>query len=567
MNILGVWGYSADSTGPTHESGACLVSDGRVHAAITEERLSRKKNDGAYPFRAIAEVLRITGTSANDLDLVSLAGLPPLARSRKMLSSQWDLYRQTGIVLPRRILYALLTAKKMRRTVPETLRQIPRMESAHHGCHAAAAFFTSPFERATVITLDGIGDSSTCGTISVGEGQDIRTIHEFNGYFSPGILYSFVTKIFGFRPARHEGKLTGLAAYGDPNLCYDEFKQLLGYDRENRRFVSRYIPTLFGPNAEDLWNIPLVADLLDRYEHKDIAASLQRLLEEVVVAMIHDAIAATGIRDVALAGGVFANVKLNQKIREMDTVSNIYVHPGMGDDGLMIGAAYLGQRALARKYGKPFQREFLQTVYLGPAFSETEARAAMKESGLSGETVADPAAVIAQELAAGKIVARFAGRMEYGPRALGNRSILADPRDPAINQNLNGRLKRTEFMPFAPSILEEDSARYLIGWKPDHTAARFMTATYGVAPELRGTCGAVVHVDGTARPQVVRREDNPDYHATLSAYKKLTGLPLVVNTSFNMHEEPIVCTPQDAVRSFVAGCSDVLALDSIIIRR
>ncbi|HEY3131653.1 MAG TPA: carbamoyltransferase C-terminal domain-containing protein [Acidobacteriota bacterium] len=565
MNILGIWGWSADSPGPTHESGACILSDGKLLAAVSEERLSRKKNDGSYPFRAINEVLKITGLSAADLDLVSLAGLPPVRRSAKMLAAQWRLLRETGIVLPRRILYALLTAKKIKRALPDQFRRLPRAEWEHHQCHAATAFFTSPFDRATVITLDGIGDSAICGTVSIGEGETLRLIREFNGYYSPGILYSFVTKAFGFRPARHEGKLTGLAAYGDPTACYEDFKVLLQYDRNQHQFFSRFIPTLFAPNSQDLWSLPLVSDLMDRFESKDIAASLQRLLEEEVLKMVSDAVSDTGIFDIALAGGVFANVKLNQRIREMEGIRSVYVHPGMGDEGLMVGAAYLGQKLLAQRRDVPFNREFLQTVYLGPDFDEPEIMSALTRHGLCGRKSENIEGEIARFLAGHKIVGRFSGRMEYGPRALGNRTILADPTDRSINDWLNKRLKRTEFMPFAPSILEEDCSGYFRGWNRDHAAARFMTMTYDVYPEIQPTCRAVVHVDGTARPQVVRQQDNPSYHRLLTEYKRLTGLPIVVNTSFNIHEEPIVCTPEDAIRSFLSGCVDVLALENIVV--
>lgn len=565
MNVLGIWGYSADSSGPTHESGACLLSDGKLLAAVTEERLSRKKNDGAYPFRAIQEVLRITGISERDLDLVSLAGLPPLPRSAKMLRALGQLYRETGIVLPKRLLYALLTAKKIRRQVPDNLKTVRRMEWEHHGCHAAAAFFTSPFDQATVITLDGIGDSSICGSIALGQGDSLRRLHEFNGYYSPGILYSFVTKVFGFRPARHEGKITGLAAFGDPQRCYKEFQSLLQYDTSKHQFFSRHIPTLFAPNAEDLWSIPLVSGLLDRFDKKDIAAGLQRVLEEEVLKMVADAISACRIPDLVLGGGVFGNVKLNQRIRELPGVRNIYIHPAMGDDGLMVGAAYLGARELSQERRHPFRREFLQTVYLGPRFGEAEIEAVLKEHELTARRSAHIEEEIAELLAQGKIVGRFAGRMEYGPRALGNRTILADPKDRSINDWLNRRLKRTEFMPFAPSIMEENASEYFQGWSSDQAAARFMTMTYDVFPGVRATCEAVVHVDGTARPQVVRQEDNPGYHRVLSAYKKRTGLPILVNTSFNMHEEPIVCSPQDAIRSYLAGCVDVLALEDLIV--
>jgi len=237
----------------------------------------------------------------------------------------------------------------------------------------------------------------------------------------------------------------------------------------------------------------------------------------------------------------------------------------MGDDGLMVGAAYLGLRELSQTRQQKFQREFLKTVYLGPQFSQSEITSAASRHGVKAVVSNQVEEDIAGFLAEGKIVGRFAGRMEYGPRALGNRTILADPRDPKINDWLNKKLKRTEFMPFAPSILEEDSARYFKGWSPDQVAARFMTVTYDVHPEVQSTCRAVVHVDGTARPQVVRAEDNPGYHRVLSAYKRRSGLPIVVNTSFNIHEEPIVCTPDDAIRSFLTGCIDVLAMENVIV--
>jgi carbamoyltransferase len=307
--------------------------------------------------------------------------------------------------------------------------------------------------------------------------------------------------------------------------------------------------------------------LLQRFEHKDIAAALQRVLEEEVLKMVADGLRLTGEPNVVLAGGVFSNVKLNQRIRECGNVQNIYIHPGMGDDGLMVGAAYLGQEALARERGVEFRREFLKTVYLGPEFSVAEIFEAARRHGVRAEQSSQIEEDTAGHIEAGRVVGRFNGRMEYGPRALGNRTIMANPRDPKINDWLNQRLKRTEFMPFAPSILEEDAHRYFKGWNRDHVAARFMTMTYDVFPEAQENCRAVVHVDGTARPQVVREEDNPGYYRTIAAYKRRTGLPIVVNTSFNIHEEPIVCTPDDAIRSFLTGCVDILTMGNVVISK
>ena len=384
---------------------------------------------------------------------------------------------------------------------------------------------------------------------------------------SPGILYSFITKAFGFRPARHEGKITGLAAYGDPDTCVADFRALLGYDASRHRFFSRHIPTLFRPGSEDLWSIPLISDLLNRLEHKDIAAGLQQVLEETVVSMVRDALDQTGIRDVALAGGVFANVKLNQRIREIDGIGDIYVHPGMGDEGLMVGAAYLGEQWLSGARDQKAERSVLEHVYLGPEPDDDLIREAAAREGLQAKPVDSIEDRIAELLSEGKVVGRFTGKMEYGPRALGNRSILADPTDPAINAWLNKKLKRTEFMPFAPSIMEDYAADYLVGWQANQTPSRYMTMTYDVFAERQEDCKAVVHVDGTARPQVVRRQDNPSFHRILEAYRERTGLPLLVNTSFNIHEEPIVCTAEDAVRAYVAGSVDILAAGNLVVHR
>jgi carbamoyltransferase len=565
MIVLGIWGYSADSPAKVHDSGAALVHDGRTIAAISEERLTRKKCEGSFPVRSIQEVLRIANIAVEEIDAIALAGLSPFARSWKMLQYICKTYRETGILMPNRILYSLLTAKKLKRVVPSFLKGIRVFEVDHHEAHASSAYYTCPWEDATVITLDGIGDSSTCGSVSVGRRGILKKIREFNGYYSPGILYTFITQHFGFKPSRHEGKITGLAAYGAPETCYERFKHINRYDQERHDFFSEYIPRLFKARDYDHWEMPIVDDLLNEVQKSDVAAALQKLTEDTVTSMVRDAVEMTGIRNVALSGGVFGNVKVNQRIRELDCVDDVYVQPAMSDGGLALGAAMNAWARESHRRGEDVSPLFQQDVYLGPEFTNEEIQRVLDKYHLRYRYEEHPEKTVAELLKEKKIVGHFSGRMEYGPRALGNRSILADPTDQSINNWLNDRLKRTEFMPFAPSILEEDAGDYYAGWVPSDVAGRFMTMTYDVNPSKIQMAPAVAHIDRTARPQVVRKQDNPTYHSLISEYKKLTGLPLIINTSFNMHEEPIVCSPEDAIRSYLAGSVDVLVLENQIV--
>jgi len=567
LTILGIWGYSADSPALTHDSGAAVIQDGKIISAVNEERFSRKKIDGQYPFESIRKVLKAHRIGPEDIDLIALAGLSPRRRSLKMLRYIWKTFSETRIFMPNRVLYASLAAKKIRRTLPEDLKGVKTACVDHHLAHAASAYYTCPWEDATIITLDGIGDSATCGVVCSGIQGEMKRLSECNGYYSPGIFYSFITKRFGFSVSKHEGKITGLAAYGDHSQVYERMKNIISYREEAHDFYSEYVPKLFKARTYSEWELPIIDQLLDEVLREDVAAGVQKLTEDVVCAYVRDAVQRTGLPKVALAGGVFGNVKLNQRIRELECVEDVFVHPNMGDGGLAAGAALYLWASRRKRAGKPASPVFLENVYLGPEFAESHMRDLLEKYGLSFRRSESVEREIAGFLFENKIVGRFAGRMEYGPRALGNRSILAAPVDKTINDWLNKRLKRTEFMPFAPSILEEDAADFLTGWSADQVAARFMTITYDVPLEKVSAAPAVVHVDNTVRPQVVRQRDNPTYHRVILEYKKLSGLPLLINTSFNMHEEPIVCTPEDAIRSFLAGSVDVLTLDSFIVEK
>ncbi len=571
--ILGIWGYSADYPGIAHDSGATLVVDGQVVAAVNEERYSRKKNDDAFPFRSIEAVLRMGGITAGDVDVVALAGLPPLRRGLKVARYVFKTFFETGQLLTNRLIYAYNEAWRAgKRTVPVELRGKKVVFVGHHVAHAASAYYASPYPEATVVTLDGIGDAAICGSVSRGSGGVLTQLRELNGHYSPGIWYAFITHHYGFIPSRHEGKILGLAAYGNPNGAREDMARVNRYRLGRFQFYSEDIPRLFGR-----WNVrrfgtrqwsQVKFDFLEQHSREDVAAALQGMTEDMICDYVQDAVRLVGRPDVCLAGGVFANVRANQRIAELEEVRGVYVHPGMGDTGLATGAALHVAAQEARADGRgPEAVRFLSDVYLGPSFTPAEIERALDAAGVKARRVPEPEAFIAEQMAAKRIVGRLAGRMEYGPRALGNRSILADPTDRTINDWLNKRLRRTEFMPFAPSILEEGAGDWYESWTPDDVAARFMTITYHLKPGMEHKAAAVAHVDRTARPQVVRQQDNPSYHRILSEFRRLTGLPLCVNTSFNMHEEPIVCTPADALRAFEEGSVDVLALEDYIVDR
>jgi carbamoyltransferase len=416
----------------------------------------------------------------------------------------------------------------------------------HHLAHSAAAYFASGLERALIVTLDGYG-SGLAGSVCVGEGTRIRRIHKLEYPHSLGAFYESVTSSLGFKPSRHEGKIVGLAAYGDPEILLDtllsRFDQKPGNFRireSNNIYFSRHLATLF----------PKI----------DVAAAYQRALEIVAAKYIRHYVRQTGIDAVVFAGGVAANVKLNQRIFEIPEVNRIFIYPNMGDGGCGTGAAFLASREILR------DREAYQTVYFGPDYGNEVIVQELRTAGLAFQQITPIEPVIAKLIHEGNVVARFNGRMEYGPRALGNRSILYRASEPEVNQWLNQRLGRTEFMPFAPVTLFEERHRCYKNVNGAESAAQFMTITLDCTDYMRRTSQAAVHIDGTARPQLIREEANPSYYRILRDYYRLSGIPSVINTSFNMHEEPIVNSPGDAIRAFLQGNLDYLAMGDFLVR-
>ncbi|RKX99383.1 MAG: carbamoyl transferase [Spirochaetes bacterium] len=495
MKILGI-SYA-------HDSGACVIDNGKILSSINEERLAKIKMKGGPPLLSIKEALRIAKTKPEEIEVVAFADLRPR-----------DFAKRTYPLVARRALRGLMRFPGVRttQTKRKNLAIIRRfLESIgvnaeerfveHHLCHAASAYYTSGFEECLVVTSDGEGDSIS-STVNICRNNTVKRVASTDVYHSAGLFYSSVTNALGFKINRHEGKIVGLAAYGKPELVYDKIRDLISLDEKNLRIegkIARWY-VKYG------WrNVPKeLKRICQKNRREDVAAAFQKRLEEVLTELVYTAARRFSLRRIALAGGVFANVKLNQRIHELESVDEIFIHPAMGDAGIHLGAA-LQVCAEMENDGiikaKTLQR--LEHVYLGPEYSEKEIEKALQKENLEYEKYRNIERKTAELISEGKVVARFNGRMEYGPRALGNRSILALPTDPSINDWLNKRLKRTEFMPFAPSLLLEHAEDFCKNIEGAEHTAEFMTITFDVTKKCEKEAPAVVHVDRTSRPQFV----------------------------------------------------------------
>lgn len=557
MRVLGI----ADN----HDAGAAVVDGGELIAAVGQERLDRIKNSGAFPHEAIDEALRLAGLRPRDVDEVAvgttftpaaaLRWMRPLHHKVKEQSSQFSYLLHLYILYQVGLQYAQLLPVEKALSAPPLLAALrrhgiyaPLRYVDHHLSHAVSAWSGAGFDRALVITLDAMGDGFSV-TVHTGDRHGLTERYRQSGLSSINTLYSRVTEHLGFTPLRHEGKITGLAAYVPPP------PELVAHFRTRLRFTTPgfQLENYLRPARKDDDFFGRLSD----YSREEVAAALQANFEAEVTAFVSHWVGATGLNQVAVAGGVFANVKLNQRIAQLGDVRRLFVYPNMSDGGLAAGAA------MHRGMRPP---RALDHVYKGTFIGEAEAQRALGGSGLTVTRPADLEEEVARLLAQGEVVARAAGGMEWGPRALGNRSILYKADDPSVNTWLNAHLRRTEFMPFAPSTLWEGAEARFVGLEKARDAARFMTVCFDVTPAFAAACPGVVHVDGTARPQLVRREDNPAFHEILTRYGALTGEPTVINTSFNMHEEPIVGSAEDAVRAFVDARLDNLALGPLLAR-
>jgi len=581
MNILGINAYHGNAS-------AAVVCDGQLVAAVEEERFNRVKYAAGFPAAAIRYCLKEAGLKLEEIDHVAVPRnplarlgtklfyalrMPSFARNRAKV-----LVKFTGV---REALAAAFDSDPNKVTA-----QFHRIE--HHQAHLASAFFVSPFERAALLSADGLGDfASTMWGSGSERHMNIADAVAFP--HSLGLYYTAVTQYLGFPKFGDEYKVMGLAAYGQPEKL-EAFRDIVRFDANGtgngfRLGLEYFVHHRTGPEmswaeadktptlgtlfsdqmSQKLGTARSVEEPLEQ-RHRNLAASLQARLEEVYLGMLRKLAKATGLKSICLAGGVAFNCVANGKIFERTPFEQVYVQPAAGDAGLAVGAAYY---VWHQKLGKP--RSFVMDhAYWGPEFSAGETRAAMEASGISGkgyvieelreqELTRRAAAIVAD----GKILGWFQGRAEWGPRALGNRSIVADPRRADMKDILNRRIKHREiFRPFAPSILAEATGE----WFEKSYPSPFMTLAYAVQPEKRELIPAPTHVDGTGRLQTVTREANPRYHALISAFRDLTGVPVVLNTSFN-DNEPIVCRPEEAIDCFLRTKMDALLLGDFLVTR
>ncbi len=581
MNILGINAYHGNAS-------AAVVCDGKLIAAVEEERFNRIKYAAGFPAQAIRYCVKEAGLKLEEIDHVAVPRNPYARLGTKLFYAlrMPSFARGRAKVLAKFIGVREALAAAFDSDPKTIAAQFHRIE--HHQAHLASAFFVSPFERAALLSADGLGDfASTMWGSGSGNRMEIADAIAFP--HSLGLYYTAVTQYLGFLKFGDEYKVMGLAAYGEPERL-EAFRDIVRFDTNGngngfRLGLEYFVHHRTGPEMSwaEADKTPTLGKLFSEemsrrlgaarspeepleQRHRNLAASLQARLEEVYLGMLGKLAKATGLKSICLAGGVAFNCVANGKIFDSTPFEQVYVQPAAGDAGLAVGAAYY---VWHQKLGKP--RSFVMDhAYWGPGFSAAEIRAALEASGIAreGYIVAElPEQELARQAAAiiadGKILGWFQGRAEWGPRALGNRSIVADPRRADMKDILNRRIKHREiFRPFAPSILAEATGEWFAKSHP----SPFMTLAYAVRPEKRGLIPAPTHVDGTGRLQTVTREANPRYHALISAFRDLTGVPVVLNTSFN-DNEPIVCRPEEAIDCFLRTKMDALVLGDFLVTR
>lgn len=563
-----------------HESGVALINEeGEVLFAMNEERLSRRKLDGDFPTRSIEAMLKHSGIDAKDVAVVAVPAVGGVARYARFLEFVWRerifwLYDPRNWPTLVKLFIGEKNAKKVvgesqgnfvmkyywRDFIKEHFPNAKVVQVDHHVAHAAGAYYTSPWADALIVTIDGAGNLLS-SIVAEGMGGRIRVKAKTFVPHSLGSFWGSVTKVCGFASGtRHGGKVTGLAALGDPSKLIDAMRTVVWCQglqikvKESALFAKKFIPDWGAYQPERMR--ALVGDA----SREDIAAAAQLRLEEVATELVKNARKVVPHSKLVCAGGVFGNVKMNQRLLQIDGIDDIYIFPAMSDGGLALGAALY---SLAQE--KTLMPQALKSAYLGPGYSDEETEQYLKEKGAVYTREDNLPQKLAELLADNKVLALAHGRMEYGPRALGNRTMMYAAKDPEVNTWLNNRLKRSEFMPFAPVTLKEHIKDNYVGIADEPLAATYMTVTYDCTERMKRESPACVHVDGTARPQVISREQNPFYYDVIAEYYRLTGIPTVINTSFNMHEEPIVCSPDDALRAFLASGVDYLCLGPFLL--
>lgn len=563
MNILGInWG--------AHDNAAALVQDGTVIAAAEEERFNRIKHAPyAYPLRAAAYCLREAGIQVEDLDEVVFSFHPTLQLGASILHTARFFPRGAFITLAelvRRVWYA--GSSMYSDYFLHLTRRTRRFWVPHHTAHAASACFAAPFERSAVLIVDGVGEWPVT-TAFRAEGSQLQRLRQVSYPHSIGFLYSAFTEYLGFEPFDAEYKVMGLAAYGDPARYRQQLREIVTLEADGRyRLDLSYFnfqydygrSTWYNPQKmQEVFGAPWSKEVLPDERCADIAAALQERTEETIFHIADWLHATTGMEALCLAGGVALNSVANGKLLRRGPFRQIYIQGAANDAGCALGAALYRAVAIHKRPWQP-----LRQLYYGPGYGTEEIEAALQATHMPYRRVEDPAGTAARLLAENKIVGWYQGRMEFGPRALGNRSILGDPRREDMKDRINAAIKfREPFRPFAPSVLAERASEYFT----DIEDSPFMILVTDVRPEKRAVVPAITHVDGTGRLHTVERETNPLYWQLIHAFGELTGVPMVLNTSFNVRGQPIVNTPPEALATFYTSGLDALVIDTFLVEK
>jgi carbamoyltransferase len=593
MRLLGISAFY-------HDSAAALIEDGRILAAAQEERFTRKKHDPGFPVHAIAYCLDRCGVDLDEVDHVVFFEKPLIKFERLVetyLANAPRGFQSFRKAIPLWIKDKLFQKsnleKSLREFSPSGKVDGKLLFAEHHQSHAASAFFPSPFEEAVVLTMDGVGEWATT-SVSIGRGSTLEPVREIRWPHSLGLLYSAFTYYTGFKVNSGEYKVMGLAPYGSPTFADAIFDHVIDVKEDGSFWLdqsyfnyatgltmtSRKFHDLFGGPPRDS-ETPLTQ------RHMDLAASVQKVTEEIMLRITRNLAATYQIDNLCLAGGVALNCVGNGKVLRDGAFKGIWIQPAAGDAGGAVGAALAAyHQHLGHERRMNGALDGMRGSYLGPEFSQAEIETRLAEAGANFAVVGDPELFerTCDALEAGQAVGWFQGRMEFGPRALGGRSILGDPRNPAMQKTLNLKVKyRESFRPFAPSVLREDVADYfemdadspymLLVADVKRNRRQVMTSDqeqlFGIdrLNVARSDIPAVTHVDYSARIQTVHEETNPRYHALLAAFKRRTGCSVLVNTSFNVRGEPIVCTPEDAFRCFMGTELDLLVIENCVLRK
>lgn len=593
MNILGVSAYY-------HDAAACLLMDGAIEAAAQEERFTRKKHDAAFPSNSVRYCLDACAIRPDDIDYVIFYDKPFLKFERILetyLAFAPKGFKSFSLSLPAWVNDKLFQKARILTALRENLGDkvdwaARLLFSEHHLSHAASAFYPSPFEEAAVLTMDGVGEWTTT-SLALGRGRELSLIKEIRFPHSIGLLYSAFTYYTGFKVNSGEYKVMGLAPYGTPKYADRIMEHLVDVKDDGSFHLDlRYFDYCTGSTMTNEAFHVLFGGLPRRPESNltqremDLAASIQAVTDEIVLKLAQSIRTSTGQRNLCLAGGVALNCVANGKILRSKIFDKIWIQPAAGDAGGALGAALVAHH-LALKQCRAVDRvDSMHGSFLGPEYTHAEIERRLAAVGARFTTLSESALIeaVAHALTEGKAIGWHQGRMEFGPRALGARSILADPRSPTVQRQLNLKVKyRESFRPFAPSVLREDVAQwfaldtdspYMLLVADVHGAKQIpMTeeqrTLFGIDKLniARSEVPAVTHIDYSARIQTVHKETNPRYHALISKFKELTGCPVLVNTSFNVRGEPIVCTPEDAFRCFMGTEIEFLAIGNSLLRK